>query len=82
MKYLKSKTLRDGCLVALRGSKLVLARKNSTKVFGVYKSGCSEVTKMKDMNGKTITVEKKFPEGVAFYGVVRLPVANVLVDTR
>ena len=48
----------------------------------MYKAGGVEITKMRNMNGKTITVEKKFPEGVAFYGVVRLPVANVLVDTR
>ena len=78
MKLKKSKTINGTCVVSLRGDKLVKARKNTTKIFGIYTPEHEEITKMYTMNGNKIEVVKKFPEGVAVYGNFKFPVETIL----
>ncbi len=75
MKYKLSKNVFSGCAVRKRGNKYIVCGKKG-KPCGIYVSAHTESTKIRTMDGKSVDIVKVFPEGVAYYGVVKLGIAK------
>ncbi len=68
MRLTKSKNVRSGCVVVLRGNKLCLARRNTKYPFGVYHEPNRIETKGVDMGGNKFHYHYDLPEGVSQWG--------------
>jgi len=73
MKLIKSKKVRDGLFVKIKGNKIVVCSK---KPIGVYKKEDNIINRYIDMDGNSQIICNAIPEGIYFYGKVDVRISG------